>query len=98
MTPLKTITWPSKSPTEVKDYGINWKPGLLPNETIMVSTWETPDGILVQSYGLDETDPKVTVIWLSGGVATKSYKFMNRISTSQGRILEASAILTVRAR
>ena len=92
------ITWPPKSPTEVKEYGFMWEGRLEEDEYIMVSTWEGPEGIIVQDYGLDGENPKTTVIWLSGGELKQSYKFMNRISTSEGRILERTATLQIKAR
>lgn len=92
-----TILWPSKSPAEVIDYGLNWKKGLKPGEYIVSSVWVSPTGITVGESGLDEDYPTTTVIWLSGGVNKTTYRFINRIGTSEGRLLEAAASLEVRA-
>jgi hypothetical protein len=93
---IGTVIWPTKTPTEVKDFGIIWDRLLKPGEIIMTSTWSSTEGILVQSQGLYGTD--TTVVWLSGGITGKTYKFLNRIGTSQGRLMEAEASLNVKAR
>lgn len=92
-----SIIWPPKTPAEVVDRGLDWIDRLQPGEYLVSSVWETPDEITIGASGLDEEYPKTTVIWLSGGVDKRTYRFLNRVGTSEGRLMEMSVILPVKA-
>jgi len=60
---------------------VDWS-AWLEDDTIATSTWEVPTGITKDSD--DKTDSTAT-IWVSGGVVTKTYSLVNRITTAGGR-------------
>ncbi len=85
------LTWPSKDPSEVLDYQIDWSP-LLDTDTILTSTWVVPAGLTIQSQSLTGT---TATIWLSGGLEGY-HRVTNTIVTSGARTFERSVELAVR--
>ena len=82
----------SKDPDEKKDYGFDWSAWLdsvLPTDTIASSAWVLPAGI-TQSTPVPSNDATTTTIWLTGGTAGANYTVVNRITTTAGRIAEAT--------
>jgi hypothetical protein len=95
--------WPDKDPNEVLDYDIDWAgteedPGRTFNDPILSSSWtitSTPDdGFLVMGANLFSAT--ATKIWLSGGTLGKQYKITNRITTTGGRTMDKSGMVTIR--
>ena len=83
------LSWPTKDPDEVLDFGLRWAPHL-DGDTISNSTWIVPDGITEESTNNDST---ITTIWLSGGSPGITYIFTNRITTVGGRTMDQSVKL-----
>lgn len=82
-----------KDPNAVIDYWIDWSKWLRDGDTILVSEWEVPDGIEVDS---ETNSTTLTTIWLSGGIAGQSYSLTNRITTSQGRTQDKTITIIVK--
>lgn len=86
---------PVKAPGARLDYGINWrtKGWLEADENIMASTWVVDD-----DTGAVDT-PTHTVdmgkIWFADGLAGRSYRLTNHITTSKTRQDERSLIVPV---
>lgn len=81
-----------KTPTEEKDYGVDWE-DQLNGATIASSSWTVPSGI--SSLG-DSIDGSSTVIRLSGGTAGTNYTLTNEIDTSAGEHLQSAIEVRVR--
>jgi hypothetical protein len=82
-----------KTPTEIKDYGVDWNKFLGSGITITTSVWDVPAGITKDSDGIDG---RATVIRLSGGTAGQNYTLTNTIVTSAGERLDAAIEVQVR--
>lgn len=78
--------------------------GDLQGATILTSTWTLPAGITRDSDNINAVTIKgvvygnatVATIWLSGGTKNVDYVLTNRITTSDGRTLDASMVIPVR--
>lgn len=81
-----------KDPNDVIDYRIDWSKWLRDGDTILVSDWIVPAGIVMDS---ETNDATATTIWLSGGTAG-SYLLTNRITTAQGR--QRDRTITIRVK
>ena len=97
--PSRTFT---KDPDEVQDYGFDWNgdaddggPWLEDGDTVSTSTWIVPSGITKDS---DSKSTTVTKIWLSGGTDGEEYLIANRMVSAEGRTVERSFVVQVRAR
>lgn len=67
-----------KDPDAVLDYTVDWSDWLATGEEIASSSWVNPDGFTVNTSSNTTT---VAVVWLSGGVAGRTYRMTNRITT-----------------
>jgi hypothetical protein len=87
-----------KDPEELKDYIMDHSAMLETDETISTSSWAITgsDSVLVEDSS--EIDEERTVIWLSGGTLNVTYLLTNTITTSDGRTLELSGRLKVKAK
>lgn len=95
--------WPNKDPNEVLDYDIDWAgtaqaPGRAFADPLTSSFWmltNVPDdGMLVM--GATSFSSGATKIWLSGGTVNKTYKVTNRVTTSEGRTMDKTGLLTIK--
>lgn len=84
------LTWPSKDPSDILDYQIDWS-AALGSDTIATSAWTAPTGYTVDSHS---NTPTTTTVWLSGGPLGVN-KITNRITTTGGRTIERSVQQTV---
>ena len=70
------------APNAKLDYGFDWTAWLASGETVSVSSWTTDT--------LTNTSPQntgtVTSLFVEGGVVGTSYKLVNTITTSVGRV------------
>lgn len=85
---------PTKDPSAVLDYGIDWS-AWLGTDTIVASTWTVQAGITKGNTSFSATR---TLVWLSGGTDGTDYTLTNRIVTAGGRTEERSLIIAVRNR
>lgn len=90
--PAGTSTAGAKVPADVLDYSFDWATHLQAGETITVSSWTVPTGL---ATGAATISGAVTTQWISGGSIYRTYTVVNRITTSQGRVLERSFVLPV---
>jgi hypothetical protein len=88
-----------KDPHSRIDYGIDWGPGYLGDETIAGSSWsvfpQELGGIEVDEAGFTATRTAAT---LSGGVAGHIYSVANHVTLSDGRSDDRSITLRVEQR
>lgn len=84
-----------KDPNATLDYQVDWSSWMASGDTISASVWIVDSGISqVTTTYTDMT----TTIWLSGGTAGSSYNITNRITTSDGRIDDATFTIDVEQR
>lgn len=105
-----SFKWPSKSPTEVLDYSIDWSRVFETSTTITDLAWfiEYSEGDKVSFaetttvYGLTNSaqsiSGKVTTIFLGAGTLNRTYKLTCQVTDSMGRVTERSVSLTIRER
>lgn len=92
MTSLNNLS--PKDPNDVVDYTIDWSRYLSRiGDTILVSAWIVPLGIVMQT---ETNNPTSTTIWLSGGTTGSLYELTNRINTVGGRQLDKTITIRVR--
>jgi len=89
------LKWPNKDPDEVLDYKIDWSSRLPEGDAIATSTWIVPAGITKDSDAHDDTS---TTIWLSSGTIGTKYAITNRVVTDDGRTMDQSVSITLRAK
>jgi hypothetical protein len=105
-----SFKWPSKSPTEVQDYSIDWSRLLEPTTAITGLSWtisysgeeEVSFPVAGTVYGLtnnaQNTSGKITTIFLANGVLNRVYKLTCQITDSLDRITERSVTISIRDR
>lgn len=82
-----------KDPADTLDWSMDWNLFLPTTDAITASVWDVPGGI---TSVRERFTARSTHIWLSGGTVDNTYVLTNRITTSEGRIVERSlAILVV---
>lgn len=88
-----------KDPDAVLDYAIDWSVSyLLSAEQITASSWFILPQGAVNDLTIDNMPPVVSgvaTVFVSGGIAGKSYQLTNRITTDQGRTDERSITIRV---
>lgn len=82
-----------KDPHSVVDYRIDWSRWLPIGDTILVSGWTVPTGIVMETETNTDTS---TTIWLSGGSAGTPYLLVNRIITTGGRTQDRTITIRVK--
>lgn len=92
---MSALSWPSKDPNEVLDFGLDWTAAFNSEEVIVASLWEVPPGLIVLQEGFDS---RAAVIWLAGGADATVYVLVNRVTTSQGRTYDQSVRLKAKSR
>lgn len=71
-----------KSAVSVVDIGINWS-AWLSGDTIVASEWSTDPAITISRQQMTNT---TTSCYIAGGVAGKTYKVFNKITTDNDLI------------
>jgi hypothetical protein len=88
-----------KDPDAVIDYVIDWSASyLLSGEQITASSWFILPQGAVNDLAIDMIPPAasgVATIFVTGGIAGKTYQLTNRIATDQGRTDERSITIRV---
>jgi hypothetical protein len=91
----------TKTPAEIDDWQINWATRGLGTDTIASSHWsvdQASEGVTTD-LGINSPTPTIgspattTTVWLSGGLAGRSYLVTNIVTTSGGRSLDESFIV-----
>lgn len=80
-----------KDPDSKLDYTVNWA-AWLGTDTIASSAWVVPTGLTQVS--VSSTTTTATIV-ISGGTAGQTYMITNRITTTQGRIDDRTAIIYI---
>jgi hypothetical protein len=84
-----------KDDNAVLDYQFDWSLWLGAGETITASQIFVDSGLTLDS---SSNTSSIVTIWLSGGVAGKSYKVKNRVTTSASRTEERTITVRVAER
>ncbi|GAA0945967.1 hypothetical protein [Actinocorallia libanotica] len=87
----------TKDPDAVLDYVFEWGSWLNGDE-IESSSWVADTGIVISTDPAPSIDGTRTIVWLSGGAASRSYAVTNRIITAAGRQDERTIVIDVRNR
>ncbi len=82
-----------KDPNDKDFFWIDWSQRLEEGETITESSWTADSGIQIDGTLLDGN---IGYVWLIGGTNRNVYTVTNRITTSDGRILDQSLKIRVR--
>ena len=89
------ITWPSKDPDELLDYGLDWT-SQLDGATIMLSEWDIIEGAGIALSGASITGG-VTGIRVGGGTLGEAARIENTVTLSSGEVLQETAYLPIKA-
>lgn len=82
-----------KTPTEVKDYGLEWEDALAEGDAISGSAWEvTPTGLVVGDSTVAGT---ITLARFLEGVQGATYTAINTITTANGETLQGAIQIEV---
>ena len=81
-----------KRAAAVLDYNVDWTDWLESGDTIQTSVWTVEPGITQDS---ESETGQVATIWLSGGMAGRSYRVTNQIVTTAGRTNDQPMIIEV---
>ena len=86
---------PSKDPSSILDYGVDWV-DWLGSDTISTSSWGvTPAGLTAVS---SNRVGAVTTVWLSGGTVGTTYSATNTIVTAAGRTDQRTLLVSIQDR
>jgi hypothetical protein len=91
--------WPSKDPSDVLDYGIDWGPwlasqGLGGIDAIASATWSSSGGL---TFDRPTLRGSLAAVWVSGG-SRGHYTITCHITTTLGRTAERSVRINVTER
>lgn len=97
--------WPSKTPTTVRDVGLDWGPTLskigkqlgIPDPTISISSWSRLRGDANVTAGTVHPNNRQTITRVSGGTAGTETIFRNTVTLSNGYVLDEDVFQRVRA-
>jgi hypothetical protein len=93
--PLGPLAWPAKDPDEQLDYGIDWSGRLSETDLIATSEWLDRGLLTIISQWLRNEPAKATYVWISGGKPDTTYFVTNRITTTEGRVMDQTVTITV---
>lgn len=93
------LKWPDKDPNEVLDYVMDWSARLADDDEITASSWTiapvTASPLTADSNSFTASS---ATIWLSGGLLGTKYTLTNRVVTDDGRTMDQSVTLKIKAR
>ena len=86
-----------KDPQSKLDYSVDWSDWLASGEEIATSTWQSLDGLVIETSGFTGT---FAVVWVSGGTAGTTYRLTNTMTTnnSPARIDQRTITIKVQER
>ncbi|MET3348313.1 hypothetical protein ABIF52_008694 [Bradyrhizobium japonicum] len=82
---MARAAWPSKSPAELLDYGVDWQLRLTAGEAISASTFELPPGLVATRSTFSGS---LAQLFIAGGANGELYRILNRVTTTAGRTIE----------
>lgn len=93
-----SLAWPFKDHDEFLDYEIDWTPRLVDGDTIASQEWikESGDDDLTMSNESIVSGSTKTIVWLAGGTIGSTYVLTNRVTTDDGRIMDASVKIKIK--
>lgn len=87
-----TLIWPSKRPSEILDYGVDWK-ARLQGDTIAGVTFAKDGGTITLA---DESfDGTVSKVWVEGGATGETVVVTATVETAAGRVMTERVALKV---
>jgi len=93
------IYWPTKGPSDVIDYGMDWGPTLsrIGNPTISNSVWALVSGDVTIGASSIDADGRGTEVRISAGTNGTDAVVRNTITTSDGQTVHEEAFVKIRA-
>lgn len=93
------IYWPTKTPAEVMDYGMNWGPTLseLGDPTITGSAWAVLSGDVTLTGDSIDADNRGTQVRVNGGTDATDAVVQNTVTLSDGEVLTEKAYIKIRS-
>jgi hypothetical protein len=85
----------TKDPNARLDFAVDWSASLPDGDSITSSLWLVPDDLATDTPSIDGT---TTAVWISGGVAGRTYQVTNRITTEDGRVDDRTLRIAVTER
>ena len=93
---MARLTWDPKDPDENLDYDIDWSARMVSGDTINASTWTIMDGTVVK--GDNTFTVSATKVWLSGGALGETCELLNRVTTTNGRVMDQTVFIKIAKR
>jgi len=81
-----------KDPSDTLDWSMDWNLFLPATDALTASEWAVPGGITKTK---ESFTARSAHIWLSGGTVDMTYVLTNKVTTSEGRIVERSLSILV---
>ena len=91
------LVFPAKDPQEVLDYTIDWSARIDDNDVIETSTFTLVSGSGL-TLGSQSNDDTSTTVWLSAGTLGTTYEILNHIITEDGREMEQTVKIKIKAK
>lgn len=82
----------TKDPNARLDFAIDWSAVLPQDDSITSSIWLAPDDLATDTPSING---RTTTVWITGGVAGRTYAVTNRIVTDDGRVDDRTLRITV---
>ena len=82
-----------KSPIANLDFAVDWSDWLADGETIVSSSWSSPDGLVIETSSYTDTQ---SVVWVSDGVINSTYRMINVITTSNAPARTDQRTITIK--
>ena len=83
-----------KDPNDTEEYAFDFRKYLATGETISSAVWTVPAGLTKVSETVAGSEARVKV---SGGTLGEDYEITCLMTTSQGRIIDRTGVVEVRA-
>ena len=83
-----------KDPQSTLDFSVDWSDWLSTNESIVSSTWDSIDGMTIQTSAYAGT---FATVWVSGGTAGTTYRLTNTITTDNSPARIDQRTITIKA-
>lgn len=84
-----------QDPDEKLDYAISYAGRMGTGDTIAVSVWTVPSGL---TGSQQQMTAQTASIFLTGGTNGVDYVVLNRVTTTNGRILEDFIVIQMRSK
>jgi hypothetical protein len=82
----------TKDPNARLDFAVDWSAWLPSGDSITSSLWLAPEDLATDTPSINGA---TTIVWISGGVAGRTYQVTNRVTTAAGRVDDRTLRITI---